>query len=80
MALCALSVVMAVVSVALTRAQRGAALALVLGIVALLTAYLLTRRRGPLARILAMLTEVPYALPGIVIRGPQNVQMKEAAE
>ncbi len=43
----------------------GAACAL--GIVALLTAYMLTRRRGPLARILALLTEVPYALPGIVI-------------
>ena len=43
-ALCALSVVMAVVSVARTRAPRGAALALVLGIVALFAASWLDER------------------------------------
>lgn len=43
-ALCALSVVMAVVSVARTRAPRGAALALVLGIAALFAASWLDER------------------------------------
>ena len=43
-ALCALSVVMAVVSVERTRAPRGAALALVLGIVALFAASWLDER------------------------------------
>ena len=43
-ALCALSVVMAVVSVARTRAPRGAALALVLGIVVLFAASWLDER------------------------------------
>lgn len=44
----------------------GAA-ALILGVMSLMTAYLLTRRRGRLARVLSALTDVPYALPGIVI-------------
>lgn len=43
-ALCAVSVVMAIVSVARTQAPRGAALALVLGIVALFATVLLDTR------------------------------------
>jgi iron(III) transport system permease protein len=30
-------------------------------------AYLLTRRKGPFANLLAILIEIPYALPGIVL-------------
>ncbi|SMO76249.1 hypothetical protein [Paracoccus laeviglucosivorans] len=43
-ALCAISVIMAIVSVARTEAPRGAALALVLGIVALFATTLLDQR------------------------------------